>query len=602
MRVRRAQSILLSLAMVSTVCGASQAENAAPASVVKPGGEIQIPPAIGKITVKNAGDPSTAGTPGGIENMLAPGTIQQMPTLPSIQQTPEMIEKVHKLEEEGEKLFLQGMLDKALVKWQEAYGMCLEMKYSEGQGRALTNMCRFFLARGQYVKAKYMGENATEVLAETNDKRDLGKARVALAQAYFGLDNPTWAGQQLQLALKDYADLGNSTAKDSAELTGICGNVLLKMGKFKEAVQFQQASAMHLEQAGEYHASVVKRVGVALLLLNLGLYTAAQEEAQRAYSLASSGSSKNPSSVPVALACLGNCQYTLGEYGKALKTFEQASQAAAKLSASQMPELSRANLELGYAHALIASGYPEPAKQKLEKVLPLFKKLNATLEQAQTYNALGMVEETLENHASAVQYFQQALDLQGILNPRKERLHINVLSNLAIAESRAGKNTDARVHMNSILEMFNRKKKPLKDELLKCRVLSAMGEISLKLADVPAAENYLKQAVTIAEKVQDDASLWRDYTLLAKIPSTAVPPVPVNDTLNSALSHFRSPQAGAFPSPERLVWATTREDLGQQLVAMLAKNGMAPQALLAAEQLKDELFIVEWNRRGGQVK
>src|SRR5262249_55436542 len=155
-------------------------------------------------------------------------------------------------------------------------------------------------------------------------------------------------------------------------------------------------------------------------------------------------------------------------------------------------------------------------------------------------------------------------------SPRQERLQVIVLQNLAAAESRAGNNREARMHLTSELELFNRKKEPIKDKLLHCRTLSSLGEICLKLADVQAAEAYLKQAVSIAEQIQDDASLWRDYTLLSKIPSTEEPPVPVTEMLNSALSHFRSPQAGVFPSPEQLVYPTSREELGQQLVALLA--------------------------------
>jgi CHAT domain-containing protein len=74
------------------------------------------------------------------------------------------------------------------------------------------------------------------------------------------------------------------------------------------------------------------------------------------------------------------------------------------------------------------------------------------------------------------------------------------------------------------------------------------------------------------------------------------------DSLASALSHFRSPQAGAFPSPERLDFPSSREDMGEQLVAMCAKVGLGDQALLTAEQLKEESFSNEYHRRGGQVR
>ncbi len=90
--------------------------------------------------------------------VIRESTIHEMPVLPEMSgKTQESMEKVSKLMEEGEKYFTAKQLDKALTKWQEAYGMSIEMRYTEGEGQALTNMCRFFLERGQMVKAKYMG-------------------------------------------------------------------------------------------------------------------------------------------------------------------------------------------------------------------------------------------------------------------------------------------------------------------------------------------------------------------------------------------------------------------------------------------------------------
>src|SRR4029077_8859829 len=71
---------------------------------------------------------------------------------------------------------------------------------------------------------------------------------------------------------------------------------------------------------------------------------------------------------------------------------------------------------------------------------------------------------------------------------------------------------------------------------------------------------------------------------------------------NSALSYFRSPQAGWFASPEALGFPTTRADLGSKLVSLMVSQGDLEPALLAAEQLKEESFINEWLRRGGDVK
>ncbi len=106
---------------------------------------------------------------------------------------------------------------------------------------------------------------------------------------------------------------------------------------------------------------------------------------------------------------------------------------------AQMPDQSRANLELGYTHALIACGYLDQAKAHVDISIPLFKKSSSIEGQAQATNALGIVEEAQGLHDKAVVTFQHAMDLQGVMNPRNERLHMAVTQNLAAAQSRAGK-------------------------------------------------------------------------------------------------------------------------------------------------------------------
>ena len=159
------------------------------------------------------------------------------------------------------------------------------MKYSEGEGRALTNMCRIFLERGQFVKAKYMGENAIEVLSGISDSKSLGRAHLFLAQAYFGLDNPLWAGQQLESAMKAFTSSGANNAPDTARLMTLAASILMKMGKVKEAIQFYEASATYYSQAGDYPRAIASHLRVVDILLASGLSTAALEEAEKAVGL-----------------------------------------------------------------------------------------------------------------------------------------------------------------------------------------------------------------------------------------------------------------------------------------------------------------------------
>ncbi|RTL35972.1 MAG: CHAT domain-containing protein [Candidatus Melainabacteria bacterium] len=523
-------------------------------------------------------------------------TIREIPVFPEVQKTQESMEKVAKLMDEGEKFFAAKNLEKALIKWQEAYGLSIEMRYSEGEGQALTNMARFFLERGQFVKAKYMGENAVEVLGGISDKQLLGRAKVQLARAYFGLDNATGAGEQLDEALKIFTGSNVTNPSDAAEILSVSANLLSRLNKQKEALKFYEQAATFYVQANDTVNAISTRIQIAGILNQLGLFVAANEEAQKAVSQARV--SNNTLAMISALTTLANTQYVLAEYANARKTFEQLIGMMQQVDPKKLPASNRGVIDVGYGCCLAATGDLDQARVVLERAIPAVRKSGALATQATAYNTLGIIDEMQGAHARAQQNIQQALDLQNVTAANTPRFKAVLLQNIAAVETRSGDNRNARIHLEQALAI----QKKNKDVLLEGRTLSSLAEIQLKLADAAAAEALVKQAIAISEKIKDDAALWRDYTLLARIQFSQEQVAQGKSSLTSALSYFRSPQAGVFPSVEQLSFPSTREDLGQKLVAMCAKEGMSEQALLAAEQLKEEAFSNEWHRRGGLVR
>jgi CHAT domain-containing protein/tetratricopeptide (TPR) repeat protein len=523
-------------------------------------------------------------------------SIHEIPVFPEVQKTQEGMDKVTKLMDEGEKSFASKNLEKALIKWQEAYGLSIEMRYSDGEGQALTNMCRFFLERGQFVKAKYMGENAVEVLSGIADKQLLGRAKVQLARAYFGLDNATGAGEQLDEALKIFTGSNVTNPADAAEILSVSANLLARLNKQSEALKFYEQAATFYVQAGDSINAVGTRIQIASILNQLGLFVAANEEAQKAISQARA--SNNKLTIISALTCLANTQYVLAEYANARKTFEQLIGMMQQVDPKNLPAGTRGAIDVGYGCCLAATGDPDQARVVLERAIPVVRKSGALATQATAFNTLGIIEEAQGAHQKAQQDIQQALDLQSVTAANTPRFKVILLQNIAAIEARSGDNRNARMHLEQAMGMFKKNK----DALLEGRTLSSIAEVQLKLADAVAAEAAVKQAIAISEKIKDDAALWRDYTLLARIQFSQEQAAQGKASLTSALSYFRSPQAGVFPSAEQLSFPSTREDLGQKLVAMCAKEGMSEQALLAAEQLKEEAFSSEWHRRGGLVR
>jgi CHAT domain-containing protein/tetratricopeptide (TPR) repeat protein len=527
------------------------------------------------------------------ESGSAENSTQKLLTLPETPEKTQTIEKVDEFETQAERLFDSQQFGQALVKWQAAYGASLEIGYSDGIGRALTGMCLLYLTRGQVVKAKELGENALDVLGNSTDKLALGKARVAVAQAYFALDNPTGAGQQLELALKTFTQLGDKDAINTAHVMQLIASVLVKQEKIKEAIPFFQGAATFYGQAGNHFEEMSIRTSLVTLLSQMGLSMASLEEAQKA--VAEARATKEPGYISSALMVLGNAQYNLCEFAAARKSFEEA---LATQPPSKQP-ISKANLYTAYGSALAATGDTEQALKFLNQAYVVMRQKAPVLSQVQLLNTLGVVEEQLNDHGSASKYLELALELQTTASVKRDKLNIVILQNIAIAESHSGRGRLAVSHLQNALDIA----KNSKLSLLAGRIQTSLAELLFAQKDFDAAKQNLQEGIVISESLNDDAALWQDYALLAEIQrAEQAPQSAINDSLKSALSYFRSPQAAYFSSAEELGYVNSRADTAHLLMSQLISSGMTESAYLVENQLKEEFLANEWTKRGGTVK
>jgi CHAT domain-containing protein/Tfp pilus assembly protein PilF len=524
--------------------------------------------------------------------------IKELQKLTDMQQTPQSIEKMAELDKKGDDFYKQHLYSQALTAWQEEYGMSLDLKYAEGQGRALTNMCRIYVEQGQWVKAKYLGENAVEVLAAVHDDRALARARVALGQAYFGLDNPVWAVQQMDAALKVLTGTSLTDPAEASQIMYLCGQLCIKFNKPKEAIRFFQQGASYSLQMNDYPRVVAVRTAIVASMIDMGWLVAALEEAENMLSQCRAIKKDTDFYVIPALQCLANAQYAAGEFAAAKQTYEQSYGLLSKVSAKSFGAIARANLDEAYAFTLSSTGDFDQARQYFLKALPVFTTKSDSLNEAQVLNGLGIVEVNDGQPGKALSYFQQALEYMSLINPKNTRLNAIVLSNMAVAEYRTGAFRSARGHLDGAVTNLAK----AGDTIMQGRLRQAEAEVEFKSANLTGALTKVNKAIELADKIKDDACLWRSNTLLAKIQIAQGETAAAKETLKSALSYFRSPQAGDFPSADSLQFPINREDMADNLVSLLAGQGMTEQALLAAEQLKEESFISEWLRRGGQVK
>jgi CHAT domain-containing protein len=511
---------------------------------------------------------------------------------PDREQTPETIGMVIKLLEDGRKANDRKEFEKAVSKFQEAYGLAREIKYTDGEGMALTEMCLFYQTKNQLPRAKELGENAIEVLANSSDKKAFGQARVALSRVYLLMDNTYMAMQQLNGALREFTSLGSSDGEEISKVLLLAADIAVRTGHDREAVQFYEAAAGYAGQAGKLRDQIAIQVRISNMMLSFGYLTAAYEEANKA--LTAAKQSKVPAEIACALNAVANAKYCLCEFSESRKLYEEL----LSLKYAEQTAIERAIYLEGYGFTLIATGDIELAKQTFEKALPVIREKGSVGHRAQVLNALGVIATTQGNNAEALPLFKQAQEAVALTTPKQEKLSVTIAQNQAAAQARAGENRNAKFQLANTLQACNTKS--FKDAVLEARTYAALAEVCVNLKEYTDAEAVIQKGLELATKINDDSVLWRLYTSQAQVQmANGTPP---NESLNSAVSFFRSPQAGDFASPAALTYPSRREEKGQELVSLLVANGMIEPALLAAEQLKEEAFINEWLRKGGEVR
>ncbi len=500
--------------------------------------------------------------------------------------------QIFTLEKDGEAAVKKQDNSKALTKFQEMYGLCKEVNYGDGEGRALERMAHIYLNKGEKTRAKALVENALEVMSFTQDKKSLGKTRVTAAEIYLALDNPETALKQLSEAMKDFQSSSVTDSEEAAKGMLLAAELAVRVDQTKDAIKFYKAAAVYFGQCGNGSMEVNLHNTAAGMLLELGFNTAAKEEAEKACAVARQ--LKRDDLVAASLTQLASCQYNLCEYTASRRSCE----AILNLKLEKQPPLALAVMTEAYAYSLGATGSFDHSQACLERAWTIIKNGAPALHKAQVLNGLGVLNTHRGRYAVAIEQLRQAADSESVVGKGREKFGLYISQNLASALSRSGENRQAKQELDGVLRTMGKMKVP--DPLILGQVYGALGEICFNLKELGQSDAYLRKSIEVASKINDDGTLWRSYTNLAKL-QMSLQQAP-NDTLAKAASCFRSPQAGVFTTIENNPFSSTRDELSAELISMLLSNSMVEQAFITAEQVKEEGFINEWQKNGGEVK
>jgi CHAT domain-containing protein/tetratricopeptide (TPR) repeat protein len=506
--------------------------------------------------------------------------------------TQESMDQIFSFEKEGQAFLDKGDNLKALTKFQDMYAQCKEVKYGDGEGRALERMATIYLSKGEKTRAKSLIENSMEVLSASQDKKAMGHTRVTAAQIYLSLDNPLWALRQLEEAMKDFQSSALTDNDEAARAMLLAAELAVRCDQQKEAVRFYRAAAVYFGQSGNHVMEVNLHNTAASMLQEMGLTTAALEEATKSVTIARA--TKIDPLTSAALTQLASAQYGLCEFMNARKSLEEL----LTLKLGPQPALAAAVMTEAYGYALAATGCTDAAKVALDRAYAGMKNGAPAVHVAQVLNALGVLNTLKGNYSVAIEQLRQAADSGSVVGRNRERFPLVISQNMASALSRSGENRAAKGELEGCLRVMSKTKTP--DQQILAEVYGSLGEICLQLKEIPQADAYLKKSIEVASKINCDAVLWRDYVNLAKL-QIGMGENPA-DTLTSAASCFRSPEAGVFQTAESNPFASTRDELSSELISMLISHNLIEQAFITAEQVKEEGFINEWQKNGGEVK
>ncbi len=286
-----------------------------------------------------------------------------------------------------------------------------------------------------------------------------------------------------------------------------------------------------------------------------------------------------------ALGNLGNAYRNLGEYGQAIRCYEQVLRVAEETSDTQLEGRARGNLGIVF----VSLGEYARALDHYQQVLSIANQVGDTRMLGLVVGDIGLVYANMGDYEQAIDYYQQALNLDEQVGDLQGKS--TDLSNLGNVYRALGKYQDALACHQEALSLAER----LGDLQGRSNVLGNLGTIYAVLGDYGQAATCYREALTIAEQIGDRAASADHLGNLGNI-------FFFQKEYEQAVRYYQEAllldeQLGDTPTK-----GTNLSNLGSALLAMGAYPQAARcqlQALIIAEQIGDQFGQGSaWNNLG----
>ena len=364
-----------------------------------------------------------------------------------LKQTPDLTISVDSLIGLGSAHSYLSRCDKAQAFLQQAIAVSEQNGYIAGKAEALLTLsdCQNY---GDHALALTTAQEALALWQSVDDKRGIAKSYAAMGHYQFAQNDLMEATQSHETALNLWREL--DVASEQAEALINLGYIEYRKGAWQKVLAFLTQAQNLLDEKAEPYKMGQINTGLAEAFLESGLPEIGL--AKHLQALGYYRRTGNPRAVGAMGFLIGKAYYFLGNYAEA-----------------------QANLQ----HALA-----DAESMKDIKVAALCN------------DYLGQTFEAMNDYATALRYFEVALDLYTQSSNPMEVARTRALMGQIYQQQ--GKVEQARAYYQTALKTF----RDLSDRINQSATLYAMGGLELKQGNLNLAEDYLRQSIEVTEEIR----------------------------------------------------------------------------------------------------
>ncbi|MEY3304543.1 MAG: hypothetical protein RLZZ139_2916 [Cyanobacteriota bacterium] len=391
---------------------------------------------------------------------------------------------------QGTRLYQGKQYQESLLVLEQALRIYREVKYRQGEGKALGVLGLVYSDLGKYDKAIEYQLQRLDVARELKDRRGEATALQNLGSNYNSLDKYEKAIEYYLKRLDITRELKNRQLEE--QTLGSLGRAYYSLGKYDKAIE------SHL-QSLEIAREIKDRISEGQSLGNLGNAYYALGKYDKAIEfhlqhLALSREIKNRDGEGVALGNLGIVYRNLGKYDKAIEFQLQTLAITREIKDRRGEGQSLGNL----GNAYYDLGKYDKAIEFHLLSLAISREIRHLIGEGQSLGSLGGTYNALGKYDKAIEFLLQRLDIAKELRDRRGEMY--GLNNLAVSYDRLNRDREVMISLQQALTIA----KETGDRSLEGLALANLGNILSKAKRPELAITFYKQSINVREAIRKD--------------------------------------------------------------------------------------------------